>query len=91
MLEQEVNNPCVVCRMRLKIPLSIRSGRYRAGCGPVRDGRGEPSCSCICTNPEGERTTRNQRLVVLRLVGDRLKHLAHECCFEGDGGDRACK
>ncbi|MNT10351.1 hypothetical protein D3C72_1451780 [compost metagenome] len=30
-------------------------------------------------NPEGESATRSQRFVVLRPVGDGVKHLAHEC------------
>ncbi len=30
-------------------------------------------------NPEGESTTRNLRLVVLRVVGDGVTRFAHAC------------
>jgi hypothetical protein len=30
-------------------------------------------------NPQGERSTRNQKLVVLRAISDGVKRLANEC------------
>jgi len=34
-------------------------------------------------SPEGERATRNQRVVVLRPVGDGMKRLAHDADLKG--------
>lgn len=37
----------------------------------------------VCINPEGVRTTANQRLVVLRPVGNGVKRLAHDADLKG--------
>jgi len=38
---------------------------------------------CLGINPEGEGTTVNQRLVVLRPVGDGVKLRAHDADLKG--------
>ncbi len=43
----------------------------------------EPVVHCIDINPEGEGTTVNQRLVVLRQVGDGVKRRAHDADLKG--------
>jgi len=48
----------------------------------------EPAVHYGGINPEGERATRNQRLVVFRPVGDGVTRLAQECGLKGDGDDQ---
>jgi hypothetical protein len=48
----------------------------------------EPVVHGVGINPEGESATVNQRLVVLRPVGDGVKRLAHGCRLERNGGDQ---
>ncbi len=43
----------------------------------------KPVVDGICINPEGERVTVNQRLVVLMPVGDGVKRLAHDADLKG--------
>ncbi len=43
----------------------------------------EPVVHGICINPEGEGATVDQRLVVLRPVGDGVKRLAHDADLKG--------
>lgn len=44
---------------------------------------GEPVVNDLGINPEGERVTVNQRLVVLRPVGDGVNQLAHDADLKG--------
>jgi hypothetical protein len=43
----------------------------------------EPVVHGVCIHPEGERARVNQRLVVLRPVGDGVKRLAHDADLKG--------
>ena len=43
----------------------------------------EPVIHGVYINPEGERATANQRLVVLMPVGDGVKRLAHDADLKG--------
>lgn len=45
----------------------------------------EPVVHGICINPEGERATVNQILVLLRPVGYGIKRLIHDADLRGDG------
>ncbi|MNC34248.1 hypothetical protein D3C76_616670 [compost metagenome] len=52
----------------------------------------EPVVHDIRINPEGKGATVDEKLVVLRPVGDGVKRLAHECWLEGNGcGDQITK
>jgi hypothetical protein len=43
----------------------------------------EPVVHGVCIHPEGERARVNQRLVVLKPVGDGVKRLAHDADLKG--------